>query len=188
VAQPACGPGGARQTYAADRPNGRGGHRSGREQDGQLRSQAGSSAHRLGGHCANCSRSASFFVMDHHERTPGRVSFSNQGLSAVSAEPKTPEAMAQDMLRLRTPIRFASRAAGGGGSLEDLLIGRADVCLCGLPEVLPHVASGAVRIIAVSSPARSLRPMQNCSFECVSGEPALPQCPRFDRSWPRRRQ
>lgn len=82
--------------------------------------------------------------------------FSNQGLSAVSAEPKTPEAMAQDMLRLRTPIRFASRAAGGGGSLEDLLIGRADVCLCGLPEVLPHVASGAVRIIAVSSPARSL--------------------------------
>jgi tripartite-type tricarboxylate transporter receptor subunit TctC len=82
--------------------------------------------------------------------------FSSIGLSLVSAEPETPEAFAHQMLRSRTQIRLARDSRNGRRTMEDLLIGRADVCLCSLPAVLPHVASGALRIIALLSPTRSL--------------------------------
>jgi tripartite-type tricarboxylate transporter receptor subunit TctC len=80
---------------------------------------------------------------------------SGLGLSLVSAEPGTPEYMVGEMLRSRTQIRFAE-GHRGGGTVDDLLIGRADVCLCSLPTLLPHVASGTLRVIAVLSSKRSL--------------------------------
>jgi len=78
------------------------------------------------------------------------------GLSVVSAEPGTPESIAGQMLRSRTQIRIAHEPQDDRRTVEDVLTGRADVCLCSLPAVLPHVASGTLRVIAVSSSKRSL--------------------------------
>ena len=81
---------------------------------------------------------------------------SDSGLSLVTAEPGTPEYIASEWLRSRTQIRFAHGQQGGGGAVEDLLMGRADVCICSLPTLLPHVATGTLRVIAVLSSKRSL--------------------------------
>ncbi len=80
---------------------------------------------------------------------------SNVGLALVSPEPGTPESFAGEIFHSRIRINFAE-GFGTGGAVDDLLGGRADVCFCSLPSVLPHVASGQLRILAVSSSKRSL--------------------------------
>jgi tripartite-type tricarboxylate transporter receptor subunit TctC len=97
---------------------------------------------------------------------PGRASYStvaemlqvsaSRGLSFASAGTATPGHFAGEVLKLKTKSNLAHVPYNGAGpALNDLLGGHVDLFFSGFPAAVPHVKSGTLKLLAVSSAKRS---------------------------------
>ena len=81
---------------------------------------------------------------------------SPRGLSFASPGPGTPGHVAVELLRARTKSRLNHVPfEGGGPALDALMDGRVDMYFAVLPSAMPHVTSGKLKILGVSSTKRS---------------------------------
>jgi tripartite-type tricarboxylate transporter receptor subunit TctC len=81
---------------------------------------------------------------------------SGQAISFASAGTGTPGHFAGELLKLKTKGNLAHVPyKGAGPALNDLLGGHVDFYFPGFPAVVPHLKSGALKVIAVSSAKRS---------------------------------
>jgi tripartite-type tricarboxylate transporter receptor subunit TctC len=82
---------------------------------------------------------------------------SQRGLSYSSAGTGTAGQFAGELLRLRSVSRLNHVPNDGAGpALRDVIDGRVDFSFVPLPVALPHVSSGELKILAVSTAKRSL--------------------------------
>jgi len=82
---------------------------------------------------------------------------SPRGLTFASPGPGTPGHVAVELLRARTKSRLNHVPfEGGGPALDALIAGQVDMYFAVLPSAMPHVASGKLKVLAVSSAKRSL--------------------------------
>jgi tripartite-type tricarboxylate transporter receptor subunit TctC len=97
---------------------------------------------------------------------PGKASYStvaemlnasrSRGLSFASAGTATPGHFAGELLKLKTRSNLTHVPyKGAGPALNDILGGHVDLFFSGFPAAIPHVKTGAVKLIAVSSAKRS---------------------------------
>jgi tripartite-type tricarboxylate transporter receptor subunit TctC len=97
---------------------------------------------------------------------PGSASYStvaemlqvsaSRGLSFASAGTATPGHFAGEVLKLKTKSNLAHVPYNGAGpALNDLLGGHVDLFFSGFPAAVPHVKSGTLKLLAVSSAKRS---------------------------------
>ena len=85
-----------------------------------------------------------------------KVLSSKKPLTFASAGTGTPGHFAGEFLKLRTKANITHVPyKGAGPALNDLLGGHVDMYFPGFPAAAPHVKSGTMRILAVSSSARS---------------------------------
>ena len=88
-------------------------------------------------------------IIDAARREPGKLSFANSGSGS-------PAHLAVEMLTLRSGVSMVQVPyKGAAPAMVDLLGGRIDAYFLGLPGVMPHVKSGAVRLLAVSTAQRA---------------------------------
>jgi tripartite-type tricarboxylate transporter receptor subunit TctC len=81
---------------------------------------------------------------------------SPRGLSFASPGPGTPGHVAVELLRSRTKSRLNHVPfEGSGPALDALMDGQVDMYFAVLPSAMPHVISGKLKILAVSSMKRS---------------------------------
>ena len=81
---------------------------------------------------------------------------SERGLSFASAGTATPGHFAGEVLKLRTKSNMTHVPYNGAGpALNDLLGGHVDMFFSGFPAAVPHVKSGTLKLLAVSSARRS---------------------------------
>ena len=81
---------------------------------------------------------------------------SSRPISFASAGTGTPGHFAGEMLKLKTKGNLAHVPyKGAAPALNDLLGGHVDFYFPGFPAVVPHLKSGALKVIAVSSAKRS---------------------------------
>jgi tripartite-type tricarboxylate transporter receptor subunit TctC len=97
---------------------------------------------------------------------PGKASYSTvaemlkvsqeRGLSFASAGIGTPGHFAGELLRLKAKGKITHVPyKGAGPALNDLLGGHVDLFFSGFPAAVPHVKSGSLKLLAVSSAKRS---------------------------------
>ncbi len=85
-----------------------------------------------------------------------KVLASKKPLTFASAGTGTPGHFAGEFLKLRTKANLTHVPyKGAGPALNDLLGGHVDMYFPGFPAAMPHVKAGKMRILAVSSSARS---------------------------------
>ncbi|RAI44332.1 Bug family tripartite tricarboxylate transporter substrate binding protein [Rhodoplanes roseus] len=78
------------------------------------------------------------------------------GLSFASAGAGTPGHFAGELLRARSKTNLVHVPyKGAGPALNDLLGGHVDLYFSGFPAVMPHVKSGALKVLGVSSKKRA---------------------------------
>jgi tripartite-type tricarboxylate transporter receptor subunit TctC len=88
-------------------------------------------------------------IIDAARREPGKLSFANSGTGS-------PAHLAVEMLTFRSGVSMVQVPyKGAAPAMVDLLGGRIDAYFLGLPGVMPHVKSGAVRLLAVSTAQRA---------------------------------
>jgi tripartite-type tricarboxylate transporter receptor subunit TctC len=79
-----------------------------------------------------------------------------RGLSFASAGAATPGHLSGELLRLKTKSNLTHVPYNGAGpALNDILGGHVDLFFSGFPAAVPHVKTGAVKLLAVSSGKRS---------------------------------
>jgi tripartite-type tricarboxylate transporter receptor subunit TctC len=79
-----------------------------------------------------------------------------EGLSFASAGTGTPGHFAGELLKIRSKVKLVHVPyKGAGPALNDLLGGHVDFYFSGLPAAMPHVKSGRLKILALSSAKRS---------------------------------
>ena len=84
------------------------------------------------------------------------ASASSRGLSFASAGTGTPGHFAGEFLKLKAKANITHVPyKGAGPALNDLLGGHVDLYFPGFPAAMPHVKAGAMKVLAVSSAARS---------------------------------
>jgi len=88
-------------------------------------------------------------LMDAARAKPGVLSFANSGSGSPAHLGGEMLAMKSGVNMIQVPYKGASPA------MIDLIGGRVDAYLLGLPGALPHVAAGTVRMLAISTSARS---------------------------------
>lgn len=97
---------------------------------------------------------------------PGKASYStvaemlrasaSRGLSFASAGAATPGYFAGEVLKLKTKSNLTHVPYNGAApALNDLLGGHVDLFFSGFPPTVPHVTSGTLKLLAVSSAKRS---------------------------------
>jgi tripartite-type tricarboxylate transporter receptor subunit TctC len=97
---------------------------------------------------------------------PGKASYSTvaemlqvsarRGLSFASAGAATPGYFAGEVLKLKTKSDLTHVPYNGAApALNDLLGGHVDLFFSGFPPTVPHVTSGTLKLLAVSSAKRS---------------------------------
>lgn len=97
---------------------------------------------------------------------PGKASYSTvaemlkasrtRELSFASAGAATPGHFAGEVLKLKTASNMTHVPYNGAGpALNDLLGGHVDLFFSGFPAAVPHVKSGTIKLLAVSSARRS---------------------------------
>jgi tripartite-type tricarboxylate transporter receptor subunit TctC len=97
---------------------------------------------------------------------PGKARYGNvaemlkaateRGLTFASSGAATPGHFAGEVLKLKTGSNLTHVPYNGAGpALNDLLGGHVDMFFSGFPAAVPHVAAGSLKLIAVSSAARS---------------------------------
>jgi tripartite-type tricarboxylate transporter receptor subunit TctC len=80
---------------------------------------------------------------------PGKVNFSSAGIGATSH-------LAGELLKSTAGINIVHVPyKGTGAALQDLLAGNVQMSIDSIPVFLPHIKSGALRALAVTSPERS---------------------------------
>jgi tripartite-type tricarboxylate transporter receptor subunit TctC len=88
-------------------------------------------------------------IIEAARRQPGKLSFANSGTGS-------PAHLAVEMLTTRTEVSLVQIPyKGAAPAMVDLLGGRVDAYFLGLPGVMPHVKSGNVRLLAVSTSKRT---------------------------------
>jgi tripartite-type tricarboxylate transporter receptor subunit TctC len=88
-------------------------------------------------------------LIDRARREPDKLSFANSGNGS-------PAHLAVEMLMSKTGVKMTQIPyKGAAPAMVDLLGGRIDAYFLGLPGVMPHVKSGNVRLIAVSTSERA---------------------------------
>jgi tripartite-type tricarboxylate transporter receptor subunit TctC len=81
---------------------------------------------------------------------------SERGLTFASSGTATPGHFAGEVLKLKTKSNLTHVPYNGAGpALNDLLGAHVDMFFSGFPAAVPHVASGTLKLIAVSSAKRS---------------------------------
>jgi tripartite-type tricarboxylate transporter receptor subunit TctC len=79
-----------------------------------------------------------------------------KGLNFASPGTGTPNHLGAELLRARTGMRFVHVPyKGDGAAITDLIGGEMQVLMTGIPQLLPHVQSGRLKIIASGHPVRS---------------------------------
>lgn len=97
---------------------------------------------------------------------PGKASFSSvaemlaaaktRGLAFASSGAATPGHFAGEVLKYRTRSNMNHVPYNGAGpALNDILGGHVDLFFSGLPAAVPHVKSGTIKLLAVSTAKRS---------------------------------
>lgn len=80
---------------------------------------------------------------------PGQIDFSSSGLASS-------QHLAGELLNVMTGIKLVHIPyKGGGPALIDLIGGRVPVMVSGLPATVPHIKSGKIRALGVTSTRRS---------------------------------
>ncbi len=88
-------------------------------------------------------------LVAHCRARPGQVNFGSAG-SGGSVH------LAGEMFKLRAGVDITHVPyRGGAAMLTDLLAGRVQLAFDNLPQIMPHVRSGAVRALAVTTTTRS---------------------------------
>jgi tripartite-type tricarboxylate transporter receptor subunit TctC len=88
-------------------------------------------------------------LLDYARTNPGRLAYGSSGIGAAS---HLSAALFQQMTGVEL-VHVAYR--GTGAAVHDLLGGRVQMMFCPSPVVMPHIAAGKLRPIAVTSPTRS---------------------------------
>ncbi|NDG49835.1 MAG: tripartite tricarboxylate transporter substrate binding protein, partial [Rhodospirillales bacterium] len=84
-------------------------------------------------------------LIDYARARPGEVNLGSIGIASTTH-------LFGEMLAAAAGIRFTHIPYPGAAPLvTDLLAGRVDITLLGLPAVAPHIASGQVRALAITS-------------------------------------
>lgn len=79
---------------------------------------------------------------------PGQMNFASSGFGG-------PMHLAGELLKYRAGIDIVHVPyKGGGPALSDIISGQIEFCFVGAPAALPHVQSGRLRMLAVSTPKR----------------------------------
>lgn len=81
-------------------------------------------------------------------RAPGKLTFANSGNG-------TPGHLAGEMLTLKEKVNMVQVPYKGATAMLDLIAGRVDAYFLGIPGAMPHVRSGRVKLLAVSTAKRS---------------------------------
>jgi len=82
-------------------------------------------------------------------RAPGKLTFANSGNG-------TPGHLAGEMLTLKEKVNMVQVPyKGGAPAMVDLIAGRVDAYFLSIPGAMPHVKSGSVKLLAVSTAKRS---------------------------------
>jgi tripartite-type tricarboxylate transporter receptor subunit TctC len=88
-------------------------------------------------------------LIDIAKAKPGQIDFSSSGLAST-------QHLAGELLNFMAGIRLVHIPyKGGGPALIDLMGGRVPVMSSSLPSAVPHIKSGKVRALAVTSAKRS---------------------------------
>ena len=78
------------------------------------------------------------------------------GLNFASPGAGTPNHLAGELLKIRSGMRFVHVPyKGGGPAMTDLIAGEMHFLFTGIPQLLPHVRSGRLKLIASGHPVRS---------------------------------
>ena len=79
---------------------------------------------------------------------PGKINFSSPGTG-------TPNHLGGELLKALAHINIVHVPyKGGGPALVDLISGQVQMTFSGVPQILPHVKAGRVKIIAIGHPTR----------------------------------
>lgn len=79
-----------------------------------------------------------------------------RGLSYASSGVGTPSHFAGELLKLKTKVDFVHVPYNGAGpAMNELLGGHVDAYFPGLPAIVPHMQSGTVKVLAVSTARRA---------------------------------
>ena len=86
--------------------------------------------------------------IDLAKANPGKLNFSSPGTG-------TPNHLGGELLKALARINIVHVPyKGGGPALVDLISGQVQMTFSGVPQILPHVKAGRVKIIAIGHPAR----------------------------------
>ena len=98
-------------------------------------------------HAAVPANSTKEFI-DYAKANPGKINFSSPGTG-------TPNHLGGKLLKALAGINIVHVPyKGGGPALVDLISGQVQMTFSGVPQILPHVKAGRVKIIAIGHPTR----------------------------------
>src|SRR4029079_16301784 len=102
-------------------------------------------------------------LIDYAKKNPGKLSYGSSGVGSGHH-------ICGELLKQKTGIDMVHVPyRGGGPAIQDLVAGKIQVSFGTLPAILPHVASGKIRIIAAAEKKRI---------------PELPDTPTIDETIP----
>jgi tripartite-type tricarboxylate transporter receptor subunit TctC len=88
-------------------------------------------------------------LIEHAKANPGKVNFGSAGVGTSSH-------LAGELFKSIAAIDIVHVPyKGTGAALQDLLAGNVQMAIDSLPVYLPHIKSGALRVLAISTPQRS---------------------------------
>jgi tripartite-type tricarboxylate transporter receptor subunit TctC len=88
-------------------------------------------------------------LIEHAKANPGKVNFASAGIGASSH-------LAGELFKSMAGIDIVHVPyKGTGAALQDLLAGNVQMAIDSIPAYLPHIKSGALRVLAISTPERS---------------------------------
>ena len=86
--------------------------------------------------------------IDLAKANPGKINFSSPGTG-------TPNHLGGELLKALAHINIVHVPyKGGGPALVDLISGQVQMTFSGVPQILPHVKAGRVKIVAIGHPTR----------------------------------
>ncbi|MDB5811205.1 MAG: hypothetical protein JWN94_3327 [Betaproteobacteria bacterium] len=86
--------------------------------------------------------------IDYARANPGKINFSSPGTG-------TPNHLGGELLKALAKINIVHVPyKGGGPALVDLISGQVQMTFSGVPQILPHVKAGRVKLIAIGHPTR----------------------------------
>ncbi|CAM3488664.1 ABC transporter substrate-binding protein [Bordetella sputigena] len=88
-------------------------------------------------------------LVDYARRNPGKLNMASAGIGSVNH-------LTGELFMLRSGVQFAHVPyRGAGPATADLLSGQVQILFANLPNVLPYIKAGQLRVLAVASETRS---------------------------------